>query len=264
MKLGTMRPDARAWMSAVRGSARSRTAMMIAALAVLGACAGKTGTARSANGENPTRDTRMEHEDCDLKAASEKVDANRDGHPEIVRVGGGKPRCEAFDLNQDGALDLFAYYDPQGQVRRREMSYGRDARITEIRIYKGGIPVEVRQATALPGKADTWHVFANGVRARTERDTDGNGDIDEWWEYPDSTKPDCPMMYRDTNNDGTPEKKEGVDLCATGYVPPERKSAQPVTPNFERGGEPLPEEVDRREEGSAPAQPGKESGHESK
>lgn len=199
--------------------------------------------------ENLVRDTRIVHEACDVKVATEKIDSNGDGIFEVSRVKKGNVLvCEAFDLNQDGAVDLWVYYDPSGSLRRRELTYDRSAQVSEIRHYRAGQLVEIDQSTSHFGSLDTWHFFKNGERARTERDANGDGKVDEWWDYPNPKKPDCPMMYQDQNNDGQPDKKAGVDLCAAGYVPPERKSSRPNSPKFERDQGGLPTEVDKRED----------------
>ena len=66
---------------------------------------------------------------------------------------------------------------------------------------------------------------------RTERDSNGDGVIDQWWEYP---KPGCPLIHADMNNDGRPDPGATIDYCKeTGYVPPDRADKAPVSPTFE-------------------------------
>ncbi|MBN2195593.1 MAG: hypothetical protein JW751_22425 [Polyangiaceae bacterium] len=192
------------------------------------------------------------HEDCPLDRAEEKLDADGDGRPEISTVKRtGKPVCQAVDLNRDGVPDIFTYFDDRGRVRRREYAYSRDAAVTEVRIYVNGYLTEIRQATTVGGQIDTWHYLKGGKIARSERDGNGDGRIDEWWEYPNAKKPDCPMMYGDANGDGKRDAQSGVDLCESGYVPPARDEFRHKSPDFQRPDS-LPTEVEnaKGEEGS--------------
>jgi hypothetical protein len=196
------------------------------------------------------RDTEVVHEECDLKTASaEKLDANSDGRPDVTIVkDGGRESCRAVDLNFDGKIDSWVYRDGSGQVRRREMDYDRDGRVEEIQIFRGGAIAEKHRATALANKLDTWHFYSGGRLARTERDSDGDAIIDQWWEYP---KPGCPLIHSDLNGDGRPDPNATVDYCKqTGYVPPERMPDRtPTSPTFEAPGA-LPTEVDSKQMGT--------------
>lgn len=187
-----------------------------------------------------------------MESATERLDADGDGRAEIATVRrGGRPLCQAIDLNRDGVADLWTYYDESGRMRRREYAYGRDSAITEVRLYRGGVLTEIRQATTLAGHIDTWHYVAGQRLARSERDSDGDGRIDEWWEYLDPARPDCPTMYADANGDGRRDQKAGVDLCAVGYVPPVREEFRYRSPDFQRPDS-LPTEVE------PPGEPGEE------
>ncbi|MCA9593671.1 MAG: hypothetical protein KC776_10185 [Myxococcales bacterium] len=192
------------------------------------------------------RDTRVVHDDCDIKDG-EKLDANGDGKPDVWIAKG----CRAVDLNFDGKIDAYTYFDGSGQVRRREHDYDRDGHIEEISIYKAGVLTEQERSTTLADKLDTWHFYQNGKLARTERDSDGDGVVDQWWEYKNDQ---CPMIHSDVDGDGRPDPGATVDYCkVTGYVPPERSSAQAPKHTFERPGS-LPTEVENKpEDGSTPA-----------
>lgn len=194
--------------------------------------------------------TRLVHEPCALKSAGEALDANGDGSPDFsVVTKQGRKRCQGADFNYDGIVDAWTYFDESGQVRRRELAYSRGPEINEVRLYRGGALAEIHQATNSSGSLDTWHYFQGGLPVRTERDSDGDGKIDEWWEYPNKQKPGCPTMYSDGDGDGKRDQDSSVDLCEHGYVPPERYTHRHKSPTFEREGA-LPTEVDSREEGS--------------
>ncbi|HEY8946952.1 MAG TPA: hypothetical protein VIM73_22065 [Polyangiaceae bacterium] len=198
------------------------------------------------------RETEIVHEECDLSSSgAEKLDANSDRKPDVVIVReDGREVCRALDLNFDGAMDAWIYYGSDGQVRRRESDYDRDGRVDEIIVLRGGAIAEKHRATTLTGKLDTWEFYQAGALARTERDSNGDSLVDQWWEYP---KAGCPVIHADVNNDGRPDPGASVDYCKeTGYVPPERQDFRKTeSPNFEQTGA-LPTEVENKEE-KAPA-----------
>ncbi len=234
---------------------------------------GCTGTdqqeAQSAEGAAVQRDNRVVHEECDITASdAEKMDANGDGRADVTIVKrGGREACRAVDLNFDGKIDSWIYLDDRQVLRRREFAYGRDNRIVEIRLYQGGALTEMRRATTMAGKLDTWHFYQGGRLARTERDADGDGTIDQWWEYPQRDKPKCPVIHSDVDGDGRPDPQASVDVCKdTDYVPPDRSEDYKYkSPDFSRPGS-LPtesegpaEEGGEAEGGGEPAKPGGDS-----
>jgi len=221
-------------------------------------CNATTGAGVNAAG-NPitTRDTQVTHEPCDVTAAgAEKIDANGDGKPDITVVrDGGRELCRAVDLNFDGVIDAYTYFDASGQLRRRENDYDKDGQVDEISTFKGGQISEKDQSTAQAQHLDTWDFYQAGALVRTERDSNGDGVIDQWWEYP---KPGCPLIHADMNNDGRPDPGATIDYCKeTGYVPPERADKAPASPTFETKSS-LPTETENKAnevptEKSAPA-----------
>lgn len=189
--------------------------------------------ANSADNAITTRDTQVVHEKCDVSGSGvEKIDANGDGKVDISIVReSGRELCRAVDLNFDGVVDAYTYFDSSGQLRRRENDYDKDGQIDEITTFKGGQIAEKDQSTTQAQKLDTWDFFQAGVLTRTERDSDGDGVIDQWWEYP---KAGCPLIHSDVNNDGRPDPGATIDYCKeTGYVPPERADKAPASPTFE-------------------------------
>lgn len=203
-----------------------------------------SGGAHSANSIT-TRDTQVTHEKCDMSSESvEKIDANNDGKADITIVReGGREVCRAVDLNFDGVIDAYSYFDAAGQLRRRENDYDKDGQIDEITTFKGGQISEKDQSTSLAQHLDTWDFYQAGVLVRTERDSNGDGVIDQWWEYP---KPGCPLIHADMNNDGRPDPGATIDYCKeTGYVPPDRADKAPVSPTFETKSS-LPTETENK------------------
>src|SRR5690606_17268442 len=83
----------------------------------------------------------------------------------------------------------------------------------EVATWQGGVLVARERATTLAGRLDTWEYFERGVLVRAERDADGNGIVDQWWEYTRAQRPDCPVVHSDVDGDGRPEPGATVDLC---------------------------------------------------
>jgi len=218
----------------MKNTEESKSWSALAAVLLLAVgCAGGSGAAGgAATGGITKRDTTITHEACDTASASEKIDANNDGRPDIFIVRKGSVEsCRAVDLNFDGVIDSFSYNDGSGRLRRREYDYDRDGQIDEIATYQSGVLTEKDQATSMARKLDTWDFYQAGALTRSERDSNGDGIIDQWWEY---TRPGCPMIHSDVNNDGKPDPGATVDYCKeTGYVPPERQGpAAPQSPDF--------------------------------
>jgi hypothetical protein len=218
-------------------------------------CNGAAGAgANSASGAITTRDTKVTHQPCNTSSSdAEHIDANGDGKPDITIVReGGHEVCRAVDLNFDGVVDAYTYFDSSGQIVRRENDYDKDGQIDEIVLFKGGQVAEKDQSTALAKHLDTWDFYQAGVLVRTERDSNGDGVIDQWWEYP---KPGCPLIHADVNNDGRPDPGATIDYCKeTGYVPPDRSDKAPASPTFDSKTT-MPTETDNKvpTETSAPA-----------
>lgn len=191
------------------------------ALALLTAGCGATTPAA----ETPTtapdvtrRDTTIVHEPCAIDGSNaSSQDVNRDGKPDLVTVReSGKLTCRWLDLNVDGVVDVWVYYDANGQVRRRETDYDRDGRIDEIEVRQAGQIVSRERAATLAGKLDTWQFFEGGVLVRGERDANGDGIVDQWWEYSDAAHPECGVVHSDTDGDGRPDPGATVDVCGEG------------------------------------------------
>src|SRR5262249_3989673 len=66
---------------------------------------------------------------------------------------------------------------------------------------------------------DTWDYYQNGRLIRRERDSDGDGIIDQWWQF-DPNNPKCATVSSDRNADGKPDPDSVVDLCGESYGAP--------------------------------------------
>ena len=198
----------------------------VLSLALLSACLsgcavfGRGGPEAANRPRVEPRDTHLVHEDCAVAGGSVlSEDINGDGAPDRRTVTSGKRAlCRALDFNFDGLVDAWVYLDEAGRVRRRENDFDRDGNVDEVSLYRGGLLVEQQRATSRAGKLDTWHYFEAGKMARTERDSNGDDYIDQWWEYPPERAPDCPLIHSDVDGDGRPDPGATVDICRDRYA----------------------------------------------
>jgi hypothetical protein len=204
-------------------------ALVALLLAVLGASActppSQAPAPESAATKGNARDTEIKHEPCDPTASGAvPVDINGDRRPDITHVmRGGREVCRVVDLNLDGAIDAFVYYDASGRERRRESDYDRDGRPDEIASMVNGLVVLKERETNYDDKLDTWDFYEGGRLVRRERDSDGDSIVDQWWTFNDPTDPKCALVSSDRNVDGKPDPDSVVDLCAdqrAGRAPP--------------------------------------------
>ena len=223
------------------------------------ACSQHGGVALTPTQQAAVRDVEVKHEDCDLEAGgAERLDVNGDGKTDITLVRDGqKDVCRAYDLNFDGRIDVWAYYDGAGKIRRKEYDFDRDGNIDEIATFSSGVIEQRQRATLLASRLDTWQHYEKGVLTRAERDSDSDAMVDAWWEYP---QPGCPVIHTDANQDGKPDPGTTIDYCKeTGYVPPERQYyRQAEGPTFEQQSV-APTEVENKAADAPASEPAKES-----
>jgi hypothetical protein len=222
------------------------------------ACAGQGAGHR--DGRHPKvdpKDTRIIHEECEVSDDDAmKEDINGDGRPDRITVrDGSRTSCRALDFNFDGSIDSWVYLDSQGQVRRRESDFDRDGRVDEVALYNAGVLAERQRATTLVGKLDTWEYYASGQVARTERDSNGDAYVDQWWEYVPERSTDCPLIHSDVDGDGRPDPGATVDICREQRIPEARDGAEAESP-MDDAVEGVPTEVGPPQPGTEPAESG--------
>jgi hypothetical protein len=153
------------------------------------------------------------HEPCS-GGHVEALDTNGDGKPDIQRIldGAGHEQCRIVDLNHDGKPDLYEYFDANGAVRRREFCYDDTGVVNAIESYEGGKLAKREYDISGQHRIDTWDWFdpSAPVDAKTgrpahpvrrERDTAGNGRVDQWWTWND----DKVTIAVDRTGDGKPD-----------------------------------------------------------
>ncbi len=196
--------------------------LLVGASLALG-CAGGSGR-MGANGPQDAshRETEIRHQACDINSSHvQAIDANGDGRADLTMVmDGGHEVCRAADLDFDGRVDVWTYFDPSGNVLRREFDFDRDGAIDEIQLFAGGQIVEKQRASTLSHHLDTWEKYAGGRIISAERDANGDGRIDQWWDYKTA---DCPIIHSDVDGNGQPDPNSSVDYCKeSNYKPQEQ------------------------------------------
>lgn len=217
---------------------------------LLGGCARGATPVAADRLDLPRRAVAVVHEPCDVDAAARSTDVSGDGRPDFVVVTLPDGRCEAYDLNFDGRVDLWAYFAADGAKRRTESDYDRDGRVDEVVVYERGQRVRALLATSLAGQIDTWQTSNDGRLARMERDADGDAVVDQWWEFPGGQGLQCALVHMDIDKDGLPDPGATVDLCPS--APDAGESAPPV-PRPTRQG--VPVELDSGPAQEGPAEP---------
>ncbi|HEY3822840.1 MAG TPA: hypothetical protein VGL81_37000 [Polyangiaceae bacterium] len=165
----------------------------------------------------------LDHESCDESGNRvEILDTNNDGKPDIRRVFDKKSQreiCRVVDLNHDGRPDLYEYFDGNGAVRRREFCYDDTGVVNAIEHYDAGRITQREYDTGGQHKIDTWDYFEPGLPidaktgrpvhpSRRERDTNGDGHVDQWWAWQGSKV----SIARDTTGNGKADPASTVVL----------------------------------------------------
>jgi len=204
--------------------------------------------------DNRQRDVELHHEACEPGSGDKTIDVNNDGRNDIIHVmKDGREACRIVDLNFDGAVDVYIFYDDKGAERRREADFDRDGRPDQISMFKNGVLVEHDRETNYDDKIDTWDYYQGGVLSRRERDSDGDAIIDQWWQFYDPAQPKCATVATDRNADGKPDADSQVDLCgearaaAAAAGVPAPFAPAPGAPTAPSAGAPAP--------GAAPSSP---------
>lgn len=182
----------------------------LAGLTGLLACSGKSAGAPEA--ERGKRDTKIRTESCSKSAG---FDTNRDGKNDLFEASAaGKLSCRASDLDFDGVIDQTTFYDASGTIRRREVDLDGNGVPNLIETYAGG-KLTLREIDgASLGRFDIWDSYdpATGERTRRERDTNGDGRIDQYWTF---TGARITVLF-DRNEDGVPDE-EGALVWGEGF-----------------------------------------------
>jgi uncharacterized protein YkuJ len=206
------------------------------------ACGGESTTAKS---PVASRSEGLAHEDCSGGARTESFDTNGDGVPDIRRYfdRDGHELCRVADVNHDGKPDLYEYFSSSGTIRRREYCYDDLGVVNAIEYYEAGKLARREYDVSGRNRIDTWDWFDPNATVdaktgrpthplRRERDTTGDGQIDQWWTW----SGDRLSIANDRDGDGRPDPDtafvfgEDAGSPATGGGISPESSASPPAP----------------------------------
>lgn len=110
------------------------------------------------------------------------LDINWDGRIDVYRWYDKKERVvrEEFDLDFDGKIDVTNFYDESGKLVRKESDLDFDGRTDLWKYYEKGKLVRKERDTSGDGKVDTFEYYENGEIDRIGEDLDGDGTVDRW------------------------------------------------------------------------------------
>ena len=146
-------------------------------------------TSRKARTAQHQRDmSRFDDSDKEVR----EFDLNGDRVPDVwkihVRGTSGKEADlvlvrKEIDVNFDGRVDVWQYFDEQGRVGKDEMDVDFDSRIDVVTFYDKGQVVRREINAEFDGPPDVYKHYDEGVLVRIERDSDNDGRIDTWEYY---------------------------------------------------------------------------------
>jgi hypothetical protein len=145
------------------------------------------------------------------------IDSNADGRPDVFKYyqkgkaptdptkpdsGGPLLRKEA-DLNGDGKIDVWTWYNPDATKLREAFDLDFDGKIDVVVFYEKNQVVRKEYYSAGHDRPDTYKYYEKGKLVRVERDTKGTGKIDTW-EYWDGDHID--RVGEDVDGDGNVDR----------------------------------------------------------
>jgi len=123
----------------------------------------------------------------------QKFDLNGDKVPDVWKVfakaagGGADPKLvlvrKEVDVNFDGRVDVWQYFDDKGRIGKDEMDLNFDSRIDVVTYYEKGKVVRREVNAEFDGPPDLFKYYEEGALVRIERDADNDGRIDTWEFY---------------------------------------------------------------------------------
>lgn len=155
------------------------------ALVTFVACGGSQETAERGESEVRLpprhRHGNLQRADFDVQTA----DVNLDNRPDqFTYTSGGRVVWVERDLDFDGRIDLYEYYDTQGAVVEQEFQLDFDDVIDVVRRYENGRLISKEMATGFGGRMNLVKYYnEDGSLLRVERDTNYDGRIDLWEFY---------------------------------------------------------------------------------
>ena len=142
-------------------------------------------------------------------------DFNKNGKIDTwTQMDGARPVSARQDLDEDGRMDRWEYYNEAGTLVKVGLSR-RDRGIPDSWAYpdaEGHIDRVEVSSTADETKIDRWERYLANVLARAEEDTNADGRPDKWEEYEAGTLRTAAF---DENHDGVADRRLTYDAAGS-------------------------------------------------
>jgi hypothetical protein len=137
------------------------------------------------------------------------IDLNNDMIPDQLNYydpGNNRLIRTERDVDFDGRIDIYEYYNAEGMIVEEEMNLDFDSAIDVVRYYREDGLLRRALAVGFSGELSVIKFYDNeGNILRIERDSNLNGQIDTWEYFEDNQ---IVRVARDEDGDGTPESME--------------------------------------------------------
>ena len=119
-------------------------------------------------------------------------DLNNDGKPEVFKyyetiedpkAPGQKKTIlvrQDIDMTWDGKIDLWRYFDVDGNTEKEEWDTDFDGKVDETRFFAHGVLIRSECDRNNDGKPDVIRYYKDGKLERKESDTNEDGQVDRW------------------------------------------------------------------------------------
>jgi hypothetical protein len=200
--------------------------LVCAGIVALAACS-------SPDGERIRKTTVPTYDKTTGRLTQLTFDRNKNGTIDTwTDMEGTKPLRSRIDLDEDGKIDRWEYYDDRGNLAKVGFSRAnngtadawafsdRDGEVARIEI----------SSTGDERKIDRWEFYDHGALARVEEDTDGDGRVDRWETYEDGTLKTASL---DGDGDGRPDRRLTYDHGALVLIESEPDASGKFTSRVE-------------------------------
>jgi hypothetical protein len=165
------------------------------------------GACSSPDSERLRQTTQATYDKKTGKLTELTYDRNKNGTIDTwTEMDGTRPLRSKSDLDEDGKLDRWEYYDDKGELAKVGFSRRQDGRPDAWAF--SGPDGKVRRveisSTGDERKIDRWEHYEGTVLARAEEDSSGDGRPDKWETYEGGSVKTASM---DENGDGRPDRR---------------------------------------------------------
>jgi hypothetical protein len=176
---------------------RSAAAWIVLLCAAASSCSGQSG-------DRPT----AEYDESTGRLRALAFSVNKSGkNDSVLYTEGSRVRRVELDLNGDGKVDRWDFYDERGKLQKVGLSQRDDGVMDAEAFYTdAGVLAEIRISTKRDGHYDRTEFYENNVLVRSADDTNGDGKPHKWDTYrlePHSTPGVSPYSISSTAIDET-------------------------------------------------------------